>query len=190
MLCKTDFILTSAYYSTFVEQKTSLVFRACFHILCALNIFRSRHSHMHLGVSLPSLHFSLLKISNKGKHQGYSNLPIQHLTIDFSYLTFAEEIQWHIRKKKSQNRAESFFKKPTTVAKLSLIIPSVDDSEGKQACSYSPGRNVNCFNPFRQQFSNAIKFLNAYKIWPRKSTASNLHKYSKIPGCLLQSWRC
>lgn len=144
--------------------KDKLSFWSLFpHSVC-LEYFPIQAQSYALGVSLPSLHFSLLKISNKGKHQGYSNLLIQHLTIDFSHLTFAEEIQWHIRKKESQNRAESFFKKPTTVAKLSLIIPSVDNSVGKQACSYSPSRNVNCSNPFRQKFSNLIKFLNAYKI--------------------------
>lgn len=33
-----------------------------------------------------------------------------------------------------------------TEAKLSLIIPRVDESMDKQACSDSPGRHVNSFN--------------------------------------------
>lgn len=86
MLSKTDFILTNAYYSTFVEQKTSLVFRAFLHILCALNIFQPSTVKCNW-VFLPPF-TSLFQINNTEKRQGYSHLLIQHLIIDFSYLTF------------------------------------------------------------------------------------------------------
>ena len=87
MLSKTDFILTSAYYSTFVEQKTSLVFRACLHILGALNIFQPSTVKCNWVFLLPPF-TSLVQINNTERHQDYSNLLIQHLTIDFSYLIF------------------------------------------------------------------------------------------------------